>query len=410
MRVCTSFIFLLLSALVLPLDARAAAGWPMYQMTPAHNPVLRHGPSVHWIVDIEKKNNGGLALADGNVYYGDFSGKVTAVNATTGNRLWSTSVGYIVMSTPVVAENLVFVGTGKNGRLHPSGSDYTWGQPNGDAIVALNKRNGRIVWKYHTIGEDMPSPAYVDGRLVFANGDQHAYALDARTGRLLWKIPIKGISTMASATAVGRNVLLASCTVQPYACETILVDSRNGHTIWRAPYGGSDCSPTAGGGMVFVSETSDAPGLYNFGGIAIISALDLSTGKLVWQYQSEQGPYTALASSERTITGTYVDGIYYQALPLTSEMIAFDAATGKIRWRFDSVGPIKQSPVVRNHRLYVGDTSGLFYTLDAVDGHLIHGAAFDQAFSTAPPLLYGGTILVTAGHDLYAFQASRGEY
>jgi outer membrane protein assembly factor BamB len=90
----------------------------MYQMTPAHNPVLRDGPSVHWIVDIEKKSNGGMALADGNLFYDDFSGKVTAVNATTGNRLWSAAVGSVVMSTPVVADNMVFIGTGRNGRLH----------------------------------------------------------------------------------------------------------------------------------------------------------------------------------------------------------------------------------------------------------------------------------------------------
>lgn len=394
-----------------PANAGTTPIWPMYQMGPTHNAALPGAPTAaHWIVDLEKKNNGGLAVSDGALFVGTFSQRVTAYDLETGNPIWTTPLGAIVMSTPIVANGLVFVGTGRNGRLHDEGNDYTWGKPDGDSIVALDQLTGRLVWRYDTVGEDMPSAAYVNGRLVFANGDQHAYALDARTGRLLWRIPIDGISTMASATAVGDNALLASCTVKPYACETILVDSRDGTVIWRAPYGGSDCSPTVGNNTVFVSETSDVKRPFNFGGIAIISALDLASGKLLWQYRSGVGPYTALSSSERTIAGTFDEGTYYQPLPLTDELAAFDASSGALKWKLRSTGPIKQSPVISDGLLYVGDTSGIFYKIRASDGQIVHGAAFDQPFSTSPPLLYGGTILVSAGHYLYAFPAKAAEY
>lgn len=111
---------------------------------------------------------------------------------------------------------------------------------------------------------------------------------------------------MASATGLGENVLLSSCTVTPYRCETILVNSRNGDVLWNAPYGGSDCSPTVGGGMVFVSETSDDAQTFTYGGVAIISVLNSSDGKMRWQYRSDVPtlPSYRVSGQYRERTGT----------------------------------------------------------------------------------------------------------
>lgn len=406
MRRVIALLFLGLAASVSP----ANADWPEYQLSPAHNAILPGDQKIHWIIDIGEKDNGGLAVDHDMIFLDDFSGKVMAFDAKTGNPAWSTDVGTIAMSTPIVADGLVIVGTGRNGRLYPSGSDYTWGRSGGDDVIALDGKTGAIIWKFHTVGENMPSPAYVHGRIVFANGDQHAYGLDARTGRLLWKIALNGIANMASATIVGEDVLLSSCSVQPYECETILVNSNDGHLVWKSPFGGADCSPNVGEGTVFVSQTSDETRVFTYGGVAIVSALSLRNGKLLWQYRSPVGPYTAVGSSERTISGTYWRGTYYQALPLTDGLTAFDATSGHINWTFQSIAPIKQSPIIVNGRLYIGDTGGMFYTIDALTGQLIHGAPFNQPFSPSPPVAYGGTILVTGGHYLYAFPVMNGEY
>lgn len=170
MRRIIALLSLLLVASIVP----AAAAWNEYQLSPSNNAVLRGAEKLHWIIDIGRKDNGGLAVDGATIFLDDFSGRVMAIDAKSGNPLWSTNAGAVVMSTPIVADGLVIVGTGRNGRLHSSGSDYTWGRPGGDSIIALNRHTRAIVWKFHTVGEDMPSPAYVHGRIVFVNGDaQH---------------------------------------------------------------------------------------------------------------------------------------------------------------------------------------------------------------------------------------------
>jgi outer membrane protein assembly factor BamB len=135
--------------------------------------------------------------------------------------------------------------------------------------------------------------------------------------------------------------------------------------------------------------------------------LNAGTGKPVWVYRGDKtGFWTLLSSDETAIAGTYAAGTYYQPAPLTDEIIAFDAPTGHVRWRFRTSGPVKMSPVVWKGRLYVGDTVGLFYTLDARSGNLLEVRAFRQPFTTSPPIVAGNKILIVNGTSVNAVSLS----
>ena len=55
---------------------------------------------------------------------------------------------------------------------------------------------------------------------------------------------------------------------------------------------------------------------------------------------------------------------------LTGEVVAFDARTGKIRWR-KAIGPSESSPLVQGGLVYVGDWRGDVYALGARSGNVV---------------------------------------
>jgi outer membrane protein assembly factor BamB len=392
--------------------ARASGGdWTMYQYAPHHNAVFgRAGFRRDWVFDAKAKINGGLAVVGDVVVLDTFGKEVIALDARTGKPIWRTQLHNIVMSTPVVVNGLVYVGSGGNDMLtHPANmmqrlqyhGKAVWGVPGGDEVVALNLNDGTPRWRFRTVGEDMPSPVYDRGRIVFANGDWHAYALRADNGEQLWQRDVGGVSTMASATLANGNVLVATCTDGIRNSSMLALKPETGDVVWQSPYGHCDAAPTVAGGKIFTADVE--PGSMKYVGRTVVAAVDSKTGKPVWTYRAgAQGMWTTLGSDEAAIAGTFDKGTYYQAAPLDDQLIAFDAATGKVRWSLRTAGPVKMSPVIKNGRVYVGDTVGMFYVIDSSSGKLLKIQPFKKPFTTSPPVIVGDTLFVVNGEAVQA--------
>jgi outer membrane protein assembly factor BamB len=247
---------------------------------------------------------------------------------------------------------------------------------------------------------------YYRGLLIFANGDFHAYALEAKSGKLVWKRRLNGVATMSSAILAKNRAVVSICRfVFPYSCETDALDPSSGKIVWRAPYGHADASPAYGEGKVFVSGlVPDKPRWpYIQKEYAVIAALDARTGKVAWRYQSKiAGLPSAVGSSERAIAGTYAAGTYYQALPGVNKLVAFDAATGRIKWNLNTVAPVKMSPVVVGDRMYFGGIGGVLYAVRVSSGELHRVWTFNQSFATSPPVIVGNTLFIATSTNVDA--------
>lgn len=395
---------------------------PTYQHSPDRNAVFeKYSVPRDWSYDVKAKVNGGLSLVGNVLLFTTFSHKLVALDVRDGRELWHAGVPNIAMSTPIVAGNTVYIGTGKNGilerhlRTHFSirnvllriqfGTEPIWGAPSGDEVAAFDLRTGALRWRYQTAGEDMPSAVYDGGRLIFANGDWRAYALRADTGKMLWSTQLGGVATMANAVQAGNAVVVGVCTRGMRESYAIALNPSDGKIIWRAPYGHCDASPAYARGKVFVSSLASGDTMLQ--GKTVVAALDARNGKPIWVYRSpNQGLWSTVASSEAAIAGTYAAGTYYQAAPFTDEFIAFEADTGKVRWSYRTSGPVKMSCVVMHGRVYFGDTAGIFYTLDARDGRLLEVREFTKPFSTSPPIIAGDKILVANGTSVDAIPLS----
>ncbi len=378
--------------------------WPMYQRDPTHNAVLAQGGMrVRWTTSLGEKINGGLAVSGGLVYAVSFDKKLYAVDERTGEIRWSAQADNILMSTPVVQNGIVIVGSGKDGFLKPD--DYmsqVWGRPEGDDVYAFSTRDGRLVWKLHTVGQNMPSPAIAGEVAILANGDLHTYAIDLQSGKPRWTVDLPGVATMASVNISGGVAFVSTCHNAPYTCETRAIDVRDGRTRWTNSYGGSDCTPTIDNGMVFVNASDDSDSRFHTGGQITVAALDERTGKTRWTWKAPPGPYTYVASQERQITGDAHDGVLFQPIGNASRVVALDERSGKLLWTFHTSANVKMSPVVKGDDVYFGDTAGIFYRVDRKTGRTIHTSSYLQPFSTSPPVIVGDTIFVANGRTILA--------
>jgi PQQ-dependent dehydrogenase (methanol/ethanol family) len=89
-------------------------------------------------------NNRGVTYADGKIFVGRLDGMLVALDAKTGEELWTTQVvdykqGSVITSPPLVVKNLVITGFG-GGEYGARGS-----------LQAYNIKTGKQVWKTWTV-------------------------------------------------------------------------------------------------------------------------------------------------------------------------------------------------------------------------------------------------------------------
>ncbi len=377
--------------------------WPMFQFRADHNAVLKSSAtSFRWTTIIGSKINASLALVNNVLFLDTIDKRVIALEARSGKVIWSTSVDNSVMSTPVVADGRVFVGTGHNGVLDGDGSkiyadnDPTrpWGREQGDAIIALRSYDGKRLWTFETIGEDMPSAIIVGDELIFGNGDMHAYALHLSSGIQLWNSPIPGVVTMASANYKDGVAFISSCKSGPYVCDTSALSTRTGQKIWARPFGDEDAAPTLGASRVYVAGFTGLGCTANRK-VSTAVALRERDGGFIWGARfSRCGYFSHQESNERSISGLYFDHYYVQASGISTEVRCFSAGSGSIQWSFNAERPVKMTPVMSDGSVFFGDVGGYFYKLDARSGTLVARRKFQHPFTTSSPLINGNTLFL----------------
>src|SRR5580700_9924033 len=108
------------------------------------------------------------AVANGVIYVGSYDGNVYALEAATGNKLWSFLTGGQVFSSPAVANGVVYIGS-EDGKVY-----------------ALKAATGTKLWSYATRLVVDSSPAVSNGTVYIGSEDGNVYALKAATGSKLW--------------------------------------------------------------------------------------------------------------------------------------------------------------------------------------------------------------------------------
>lgn len=204
----------------------------------------------------------GLAIANG-IVYADGSNKLYAINALTGEKLWTTALAS--PGVPVITNSAVYVDSDKLYAFHARTGELMWTAPvTGDSIVlvaadgniyatvgrqddeitAFNAQTGQYLWTHNFNTPNITGPLVANG-IVYIGSSDKLYAIDDQTGQMLWTFP-SGDKFLSSPTIANGIVYAASDKL--YA-----LDAESGKNLWNYPIVGSEySSPTIVNDMLFV--------------------------------------------------------------------------------------------------------------------------------------------------------------
>ena len=362
-------------------------------------------------------------VAAGVVYYGDWTGAVRAVKATTGVPIWKTMVGAPFIGSPAVSGDAVFVAGGATlARLDRAKGTLQWKVVTNEnpaaGIDASPVVVGNIVLQA-TASNEEPIPK----KIYTFRGSISAY--DARTGRERWRFYTTqnnahdgpGVGLWSTPAVDTRRKLLFIGSGNAYAEPTgpladsiLAIDYRTGKLRWSRQFRKNDVF-SAGNPKSPDTDVGASPNLWTTHGRDLVGdgdkagvyhALDRDTGQIVWESNLSQGDvFGGELGSGAFVDGKLIvssnNGGFSLTAPNTvARVYALDPATGKILWRAKPLpqkifGPVSAVAGVA----FVGTTAGTYVALDTRTGA--------QLWSYHAPGMIGGGASIVDGRVYWGY-------
>lgn len=265
-------------------------------------------------------------------------GMLVCLDAATGKRIWGYNVidrfsGHVphwgITESPLVADARVIV--------TPGGS--------GAAVVALDKMNGKLLWRSQDDRPGYSSPMLFDAgnaRGVVAFTSEAALGLDFANGNLLWRYTkvANGTANIATPIVHDGNIFLSS----DYGTGCVLLKIDGGHA--SEVYFNRD--------MRNHYSTSVLVGDYLYGySSSILTAMKFATGEVAWRNRSVGKGSLIYAEGRLYCLGE--DGVLglVEATPAGyHEISRFEIPHGGL--------PTWSQPVIANGKLYLREQDNLF--------------------------------------------------
>jgi len=134
----------------------------------------------------------GMVASQGKVYLGCSDGYVYALDATTGDKLWSFETRDKIWATPAVDGDTLYIGSFDK------------------KLYALNTGDGSKKWEFEKAGGAIVStPLVCEDTVYFGSFDRHVYAIDATNGSLRWRSEVTTGKWFWAKPVVYNNVIYA---------------------------------------------------------------------------------------------------------------------------------------------------------------------------------------------------------
>jgi outer membrane protein assembly factor BamB len=318
------------------------------------------------------------AVADGRVYVAGVDGTIEALDAATGNSVWTRHEGRRAggwirqrensqrwTGGPAVAGDLLVVG-GLDGQVR-----------------AFSSADGSPRWEATTSSEVIAAPAIADGIVVVRADDGRVSGFDAADGSRKWvyeqSVPPLSQRGNSAPRIDGGAVYVAFDNGKVMA-----LGLADGNPLWAQ-------NLATGEGRTEVERLSDADGPIAIDGGALfvasyrgqIAALALDSGRPQWQ--RELSSYAGVAVDARAVVTVDADGNVW----------AFDRGSGANLWKQDALQyRWLGAPAIQGSCVVVGDFDGYVHWLSLEDGKLAARERLGKKPIESAPVVVDGVAYV----------------
>ena len=355
--------------------------------------------SLSWSVDAGPTTLAAPIVSDGRIYLGAHF-RIAVLAADTGAELES------LPATGPIGNSLALA----DGKLYYSMPDRR--------LVARDPASQEILWEYEMF-DSTAGPVAVSNGIVYAGAlDGVTYAVNAATGELIWRHETLG--EVRSPVSVGDKIVYAASADRSlYA-----LDARTGQerARFRAAASLAAAPVTANGLTYFVAnrqlyvmdaDALEYPGQYAvtrtwsqlwLWGFPLPSPPSQPGDKWRFKPDYDEGISSRQKRTEGIISAPAVAGDRLYVGDTLGKMYGVNAITGEGQWQFQAEDGIVASPVVVGDLLVFGDKSGLLYGLNRADGAERWRLELTDAIRVSPVYAEGRLLVRTMDGQLHAVE------
>ena len=303
--------------------------------------------SILWSVKLASLADYPPVVADEMVYVGTRAGNLIALDRHTGETVWVSGLGSSIVGAPIVREGTVFTAS--------------------RAVYAIDAATGKQLWR-HEVGGDISRPIQLSGQIISAiSSDGNANLISAENGRRRLTFPL-WFSTSAAPILAGKALVIPGdrAFVQALDINERDVPVEKAARFWWTKLWLWDLAPRPPlpRGYLWQNRTLDGDTAYALGadessvfiavaevdGTGTIVSLDLATGETQWELATASPVLApAILTKESVIAGMKQDGILVVA-----------KSTGAILWELSSDEGLSAAPTLTDSGLLLVPTaSGL---------------------------------------------------
>jgi len=382
--------------------ARANADWPQpggnARNAPGHL-AFDGGGARAWRAQVGGTSLSGLSVTRGSlrisarpVVAGDRvfvyapNGTVTALSASSGGRVWRTSLqpekerDAAAGGGVTVDGGRVFVATG-------------YGE-----LAALSASNGAIIWRSELDTPARGAPTAGAGKVFVVSQKHVVFALDQEDGSQAFTY--RGIPEQAGLLAASSPAVADDKVVIPYSSGEVMAFSvETGEPVWQE-FVTRSMRTLAVSGLTDVSGSPviDDGMVYATGVAGRTVAVQLASGATRWE-RNIGSAHTPVVSGD---TVFLVD--------LGDRMVALDRASGETLWMTELPKPRKRrdenyaGPVLAGGALYAISNDGRLAKVDPVTGELLSDRTIGSSAYSAPIVAAGQMIIVSDAGEITALR------
>ena len=280
-----------------------------------------------------------LGVDDKNIYFGNSSGVVKAMDKLSGKVVWQYQTANSLFSRPAVA--------GKNLIVPTADERLLW----------IDKQTGRLRKERTAKGPYAADGVVVDG-VLYQGGYKCFEAWKAKNGKLLWRNEQMTNYCQAAPAVTRSDVTFGAWDTNLYNLDTRTGQMRwswnNGHSSHL--YSPGNCVPQVVGNRVFIVAPDRA-----------MTSIDRTTGKQIWRVKDYR---------VRESLGISADGTKVYARTMDGELIAVNTQVDKyeVLWyvdlgfgyEFSSCAIVESKGVV-----YAASRTGIVAAVDAESGEML---------------------------------------